>query len=37
MIDLVKHNIKIIDIEYSQICDSPSSIEEIKQALHKMK
>ncbi len=36
-IDLVKHNIKVIDLEYSQICDSPLSIEEIKQALHKMK
>ncbi len=31
MIKLI--NIKIIDIEYSQICDSPLSIEEIKQAL----
>jgi len=36
-IDLVKNNIKVIDLEYSQICDSPLSIEEIKQALHKMK
>ncbi len=36
-IDLVEHNIKVIDLEYSQICDSPLSIEEIKQALHKMK
>ncbi len=36
-IDLVKHNIRVIDLEYSQICDSPLSIGEIKQALHKMK